>query len=73
MPFAIKTKKEIKIQGSLETLRHLITIRQDTLLAPPHNLLASLWRIMEVEVVHHSQEHVVIFFMHTIVSLDITA
>jgi len=35
MPFATKYNKRIKVQGSLETLRHLIKIRQDTLLAPP--------------------------------------
>jgi len=34
MTFAIKTRQKIKIQGSLETLRHLT--KQDTLLAPPH-------------------------------------
>jgi len=35
MPFTTKHNKRIKAQGSLETLRHLIKIRQDTLLAPP--------------------------------------
>jgi len=33
MPFATKKKQKIKIQGSLETLRHLT--KQDTLLDPP--------------------------------------
>ena len=36
MPFATKHNKRIKVQGSLETLRYLIKIRQDTLLAPHH-------------------------------------
>ena len=35
MPFATKHNKRIKVQGSLETLRHLTKVKQDTLLAPP--------------------------------------
>jgi len=37
-----------------------------------HNLLGALWRILEVKVLHHSQEHAVILLVHAITPLDIT-
>jgi len=36
MPFAIKTKQKIKIQGSLETLRLLIKQDKTLYWLPPH-------------------------------------
>ena len=38
-----------------------------------HNLLGTLWWILEVKVLRHSQEHAVILLVHAIASLDITA
>jgi len=93
MPFATKQAK-IKIQGSLETLRHLtfywlapylgkalssmilkwkkIAEIKEKGKGKAHNLLGTLWRILEVKVLHHSQEHAVIFLVHAISPLDIT-